>query len=160
MKLHPLDRKLLRDLWRLRGQVLAIGLVIASGVGLLVMSLTSLEALRNTSAAYYERYRFADVFAQVKRAPESLAARIAAIDGVQSVETRVVHGAVLDVAGFDEPVMGQLVSVPGERRTPAQPAGAARRALPAMRRSRTKSCCRNRSRSRTSSARAITCAPS
>ena len=50
MKLHPLDRKLLRDLWRLRGQVLAIGLVIASGVGLLVMSLTSLEALRNTSA--------------------------------------------------------------------------------------------------------------
>ena len=46
MKLHPLDRKLLRDLWRLRGQVLAIGLVIASGVGLLVMSLTSLEALR------------------------------------------------------------------------------------------------------------------
>jgi len=97
MKLHPLDRKLLRDLWRLRGQVLAIGLVIASGVGLLVMSLTSLEALRDTSAAYYERYRFADVFAQVKRAPESLASRIAAIDGVQTVETRVVRSAVLDV---------------------------------------------------------------
>ncbi|MGB7903516.1 MAG: FtsX-like permease family protein [Steroidobacteraceae bacterium] len=112
MKLHPLDRKLQRDLWRLRGQVLAIGLVIASGVGLLVMSLTSLEALRDTSAAYYERYRFADVFAQVKRAPESLAARIAAIDGVQTVETRVVRSAVLDVEGFAEPVMGQLVSVP------------------------------------------------
>jgi putative ABC transport system permease protein len=109
---HPLDRKLLRDLWRLRGQVLAIGLVIASGVALLVMSLTALEALRDTSAAYYERYRFADVFAQVKRAPEHLAERIAAIEGVQSVETRVVHSAVLDVAGFDEPVIGQLVSIP------------------------------------------------
>jgi putative ABC transport system permease protein len=117
MRLRPLDRKLLRDLWRLRGQVLAIGLVIASGVGLLVMSLTSLEALRNTSAAYYERYRFADVFAQVKRAPESLASRIAAIDGVQSVETRVVRGAVLDVAGFDELVTCQLVSLP-ERSEP------------------------------------------
>jgi putative ABC transport system permease protein len=112
MRLHTLDRKLLRDLWRLRGQVLAIGLVIASGVGLLVMSLTSLEALRNTSAAYYERYRFADVFAQVKRAPESLASRISAIDGVQSVETRIVRGAVLDLAGFDELVTGQLVSLP------------------------------------------------
>jgi putative ABC transport system permease protein len=112
MKLHPLDRKLVRDLWRLRGQVLAIGLVIASGVALLVMSLTSLEALRDTSAAYYERYRFADVFAQVKRAPESLASRIAAIDGVQTVETRVIRSAVLDVEGFAEPVMGQLVSVP------------------------------------------------
>ena len=48
--IHPLDRKLLRDLWRLRGQVLAIGLVMASGVGLLVMSLTSIEALRGTAA--------------------------------------------------------------------------------------------------------------
>ena len=70
-----LDRKLLRDLWRLRGQVLAIGLVIASGVGLLVMSLTSLEALRDTSAAYYERYRFADALVRLggKRSAGNLA---------------------------------------------------------------------------------------
>jgi putative ABC transport system permease protein len=110
--MHPLDRKLLRDLWRLRGQVLAIGLVMASGVGLLVMSLTSIEALRGTADAYYERYRFADVFAQVKRAPEHLVERIEAIEGVQSVETRVVHSAVLDIEGFEEPVIGQLISVP------------------------------------------------
>ena len=110
--IRPLDLKLLRDLWRLRGQVLAIGLVIASGVGLLVMSLTSVEALRDTADAYYERYRFASVFAQVKRAPEYLLERIAAIDGVQTVEARVVHAAVLDIGGFDEPVLGQLVSVP------------------------------------------------
>ena len=32
MKLHPLDRKLLRDLWRLRGQVLAIGLVVDDSI--------------------------------------------------------------------------------------------------------------------------------
>ena len=49
--IHPLDRKLLRVLWRLRGHVLAIGLVMASGVGLLVLSLTSIEALRGTAAA-------------------------------------------------------------------------------------------------------------
>jgi putative ABC transport system permease protein len=110
--LRPLDRKLLRDLWHIRGQVLAIGLVIASGVGLLVMSLTALEALEGTADAYYERHRFADVFASVKRAPEHVAERIAAIDGVQFVETRVVHRAILDIPGFDEPVTGQLVSLP------------------------------------------------
>jgi putative ABC transport system permease protein len=110
--IRPLDRKLLRDLWRLRAQVLAIGLVIASGVGLLVMSLTSVEALRDTADAYYERYRFANVFAEVKRAPEYLLERIAGIDGVQTVEARVVHVAVLDIDGFEEPVLGQLVSVP------------------------------------------------
>ncbi len=110
--LRALDRKLLRELWRLRGQVLAIGVVIASGVALLVMSLTAIEALEETAAAYYERYRLADVFAHVKRAPEHLASRIAAIEGVQSVEIRVVHSAVLDVEGVAEPVLGQLVSVP------------------------------------------------
>ena len=110
--MHPLDRKLWRDLWRLRGQVLAIGMVIASGVAVLVMSLTSIEALTETADAYYERYRFAMVFARVERAPEYMRERIAAIDGVQSVTTRVVRTALLDVAGFDEPAIGQLVSVP------------------------------------------------
>ena len=110
--MHPLDRKLVRDLWRLRGQVLAIGLVIASGVGLLVMSLTVIEALQETATAYYERYRFAHVFARVERAPDHLARRLGDIAGVQVVETRVVRSATLDVAGFGEPVIGQLVSLP------------------------------------------------
>jgi putative ABC transport system permease protein len=107
-----LHRKLLRDLWRLRGQVLAIALVIAAGVGMLVMALTTLEALRETALAYYERYAFAHVFARVERAPEYLATRLRDIPGVQTVETRVVRTAMLDIAGFEEPVVGQLVSVP------------------------------------------------
>ncbi|HSD73515.1 MAG TPA: FtsX-like permease family protein [Steroidobacteraceae bacterium] len=112
VRLRPLDRKLLRDLLRIRGQVLAIALVMASGVALLVMSLTAIEALENTAVAYYERYRFAHVFARVKRAPEHLTERMRRIAGVHVVETRVVHPAVLDIAGFEEPVVGQLVSVP------------------------------------------------
>lgn len=110
--MRALDRKLFRDLWRLRGQVLAIALVVASGVGVLLMSLSAIEALEETATAYYERYRFAQVFAQVKRAPGRLAERIAAIPGVQTAETRIVKFAVLDVAGFAEPVIGQLVSIP------------------------------------------------
>ena len=95
--MSALDRKLLRDLWRLRGQVLAIALVISSGVALLVMSLSAIEALEETAEAYYDRYRFAEVFATVKRAPEPLAERISKIPGVQTVETRIVKLATLDL---------------------------------------------------------------
>jgi putative ABC transport system permease protein len=112
VKLHPLNRKLVRDLWRLRGQALAIALIVASGVAVLVMSLATTEALRETTIAYYERQHFADVFASAKRAPQSLAARIGAIPGVQLVETRIVRYATVDVAGFGEPVIATLVTVP------------------------------------------------
>ena len=60
----PLNRKLLRDLWRLRGQVFAIAAVMAAGIGVLVMALTTVDALGETALAYYERHAFADVFAR------------------------------------------------------------------------------------------------
>ena len=110
--MNALNRKLTRDLWRLRGQVLAIALVVGSGVAVLVMALSALSSLRLTADAYYERYRFAHVFANVERAPERLAARIAAIPGVQTIETRISAVATLDVADMDEPVIGRLISVP------------------------------------------------
>ncbi|MCP1335763.1 ABC transporter permease [Futiania mangrovi] len=110
--MRALDRKLLRDLSRLRGQVLAVALVVASGVAVLVMSLTSIEALEETAEAYYEAFDFADVFAVLTRAPERIAVRAAEIDGVRTVETRIVETATLDVPGFGEPVVGQLVSLP------------------------------------------------
>lgn len=113
--ISALDKKLLRDLWRLKGQVLSIGFVIASGVALLVMSLSTYEALRVTSDAYYDRYRFGHVFTSVKRAPLHLESRIRALEGVQSVQLRIAMQAVLDVDGFAEPLMGRLVSLPEGR---------------------------------------------
>lgn len=107
-----LNKKLYRDLLRMKGQVLAIALIIASGAANLVMSVSAIEMLEETGQAYYERYRFADVFASVKRAPERLTLRIGEIPGVQTVETRIAKLATLTIAGFDEPVLGQLVSVP------------------------------------------------
>ena len=43
-----LNRKLLRDLWQMKTQVLAICLVMASGVAMFVMALSTLEALAFT----------------------------------------------------------------------------------------------------------------
>jgi putative ABC transport system permease protein len=110
--MRAMDRKVLRDLWHMRGQVLAIGMVVAAGIAALVMSLSTLEALQETTAAYYERYRFGDVFAWVRQAPENAELRIADIEGVRAVQTRVSRFATLDIEGFAEPVMGQFVSVP------------------------------------------------
>lgn len=110
--MRALDHKLIRELWRLRGQVLAIAMVIASGAAVLVMSLSTVEALSETATAYYERYNFADVFAGATRAPERLAERIADVPGVQFVQSRISRYATLDIEGFAEPAIGRLVSVP------------------------------------------------
>ncbi|MEL0583879.1 MAG: FtsX-like permease family protein [Candidatus Thiodiazotropha sp. (ex. Lucinoma kazani)] len=110
--MRALNLKLIRNLWKLRGQVLAIAVVIASGVAVLVMSLSALQALQDTAAAYYERQRFADIFTNVKRAPRRLVERITAIPGVRSVDVRIKQVATLSIEGFEEPVIGQLVSIP------------------------------------------------
>ena len=47
----PLDRKLLRDLWRIKGQAAAIIFVIASGIALLVMSRGMILSLEETMRA-------------------------------------------------------------------------------------------------------------
>ena len=107
-----LNRKLLRDLWRARAQALAVALVIAGGVATVVMSLGALYSLRETRDAYYERNRFADVFARLERAPEHLIARIAAIPGVARAESRIVHQVLLDMPGVAEPVRAAVISLP------------------------------------------------
>ena len=115
--MRALDRKLLRDLWAIKGQAFAIALVIAAGVTMYVTYLSSFDSLRRTQTAYYDAYRFADVFANLTRAPLSLADRLTGIPGVSAVEARVVVTVNLDVAGLPEPATGRLVSVPARRRS-------------------------------------------
>jgi putative ABC transport system permease protein len=107
-----LSMKLARDLWRLRAQGLAIALVLAAGVGMMLMSFGMIRSLEATRDAYYERYRFAHVFAPVRRAPEPLMAAVRAIPGVAVAESRISAAAVLDVTGIAEPVSARLHSLP------------------------------------------------
>jgi putative ABC transport system permease protein len=115
MRISALDRKLLRDLWEMKGQALAIGLVVAAGVAMFVTYHSNFDSLRRTQSAYYERFSFADVFASLKRAPNRLEQRIAEIPGVARAATREVADVTLDVAGFGEPVRGRLVSIPAQQ---------------------------------------------
>lgn len=107
-----LNLKLLRDLWNMRGQALAIAAVIAGGVATLVMALSTYDSLLGTRDLFYRDYRFAQVFASLKRAPDGLAARLAEIPGVERLETRVVAVVKLEVEGFTDPVTGVLASLP------------------------------------------------
>lgn len=110
--MRALDRKLLRDLWRLKSQALAIGAVMAVGLAMFVAYLSTFASLQLTQQAYYDRYRFADVFASVRRAPSALRGRLEAIPGVTRVDLRVVADVTLDLPALVEPATGRLVSIP------------------------------------------------
>jgi putative ABC transport system permease protein len=109
---NALNRKLFRDLWHMRGQVLAIAAVIMGGVATMVMSLSTYDSLVSTRDRFYSEYRFAEVFTSLKRAPEPVAERLAALSGVERLETRVRAGVKLEVRGFSDPITGLLLSLP------------------------------------------------
>ena len=69
--ISPLDRKLLRDLGKMKGQVVAVSLVMACGLAMMIMSRSLILSLESTRDTYYEQHRFAEVFCDVKRAPNA-----------------------------------------------------------------------------------------
>ncbi|GAA3717800.1 ABC transporter permease [Oceanisphaera sediminis] len=107
-----LNRKLARDLWRVKGQALAIGLVIALGVMLLVMMDGLVNSLSDTRHSYYQRYRLADIFVPVKRAPRRLLAEVAALNGVAVAEGRINGGVLLNLPGVAAPIRARMLSLP------------------------------------------------
>jgi putative ABC transport system permease protein len=115
--MRPLDRKIFRDLIHLRGQFVAVALVVTCGVASYVSMVSTYRSLLLSQSEYYSAYRFANVFAQLKRAPESVANQIRDIAGVAAVQTRVVRDVTLDVAGLSEPATGRLISIP-DRQAP------------------------------------------
>ena len=115
LMLTPLDLKLFRDLGRMKGQIVAVSLVMACGLAMMIMTRSIILTLETTRDAYYQRNRMADVFGMLKRAPKSLAERIALLPGVAAVEARVVVNAMLDIPGVDEPATARILSLPEDR---------------------------------------------
>jgi putative ABC transport system permease protein len=109
--MSPLDRKLLRDLWRIKGQAIAIAIVISLGVLMLVMMDGLVNSLQETRRAYYERYRLAEIFAPVKRAPNHIIREISQVPGVSAAEGRINGGALIDLPGIAAPIRAQAVSI-------------------------------------------------
>lgn len=110
--MRPLTVKLFRDVWRMRAQSLAIALVIAAAVAMIVMSFGMIRSLEATRHAYYDSYRFADIFAPVRRAPDSAIAGLRTIEGAAYVEGRVSGAARLDIGAIEEGVTARVHSLP------------------------------------------------
>lgn len=113
--MRAIDQKLWRDLLHLKGQIIATTLVVMCGVASFVSMRTTYASLLDTQQEYYADYRFADVFAHVTRAPESVSARLERVPGVATVRTRVVSEATLALPGLAEPAQGKIVSIPDEQ---------------------------------------------
>ncbi|KQC11524.1 MAG: ABC transporter permease [Smithella sp. SDB] len=112
--MKALTRKLWRELWLMKGQVFAITLVVTSGVATFIMFISTVHSLEFTRAKFYHDYNFADVFVNLKRAPENLKEKIKNIHGVNQLETRVCAQAKLDIKGFTESVTGKIISIPDD----------------------------------------------
>ncbi len=110
--MSALDKKLVRDLTRIWAQALAIALVLAAGVATLILAVGAHQSLEETRTAYYERYRFADVFATLKRAPTVVGQRVREIPGVAAAETRILEFALLDIENMVQPATGMALSLP------------------------------------------------
>jgi putative ABC transport system permease protein len=113
-----LDRKLLRDLRLMWSQALTIALVVASGVGGFITSLSAVESLAIARDRFYAEGRFADVFASVKRAPNALEAQLRDVPGVADVQTTVEQVVRIEIEGVSDPIIGQLIGL--DERSPAR----------------------------------------
>src|SRR5690606_33654399 len=109
--MKAIDRKMIRDLWHLRGQVIATAVVVACGVASFVTMRSTYESLVESRDTYYSQYRFAQVFGSLKRAPNTVARQIAEIPGAAQVQTRVSAVVTLDLPEIAEPAQGRLISI-------------------------------------------------
>ena len=154
-----LDLKLLRDIGKMKGQMVAVSLVMACGLAMMIMSRSLILSLESTRDAYYERNRFADVFCDLKRAPNALRARLAEIPGVAAVETRVTGARELDLPGLPEPADGTVLSLPDDRPQQLNLLLPAPRTAAGDRAAAAKSSSARRSPRRTASSRAMRSTP-
>lgn len=106
-----LDRKLLRDILAMRGQVMTIALVVAAGMAVFIASISTYDSLRAGRDRFYASARFPQVFVTLKRAPLSVVAQLNEIPGVAAVEPRIVRDVILDWPSALLPVSARMVSL-------------------------------------------------
>jgi putative ABC transport system permease protein len=106
-----LDRKLLRDLSLMWSQAMTIALVVASGVTGFITTFSAYDALSWSRDLYYTESRFADVFANLKRAPLALEKQLQTLPGAAHVETSITAIVPVDIPDVSDPIIGRLIGL-------------------------------------------------
>jgi putative ABC transport system permease protein len=109
--MDALQKKLVRDVLRLRGQVITIALVVSAGIASFITMRGAFASLETARDRFYDRQSFADVFVRLERAPEGVRAEVEALPGVAHVETRIVESCMLPLPQLAEPVRGVVASL-------------------------------------------------
>ncbi len=109
--MRALDRKLWRDLRLMWSQALTIALVVASGIGGFITSLSAVDSLAFAREDFYAEGRFAEMFAVLKRAPLALQAQLQALPGISAVQTTLEQVVRVEIAGSSDPIIGQLIGL-------------------------------------------------
>lgn len=110
-----LTRKLLRDIWRARGQSFAIAMLVCCGTSEYVGVASTQRNLQVTRDEYYANCRMADFFISLARAPRAVADELRAIPGVRNVQGRIVKDVNLGILGYEESRTGRIISLPDVR---------------------------------------------
>lgn len=110
-----LNRKLLRDLRLSWSQALTIALVVASGIGGFISSLSAVDSLALSRDRYYTEGRFADVFTTLKRAPRSVEERVRELPGVADAQATLEQSVRLSLPGIADPIVGHLIGLDAKR---------------------------------------------
>ena len=110
-----LTRKLLRDIWRARGQSFAIAMLVCAGTSEYVGVASVQRNLQLTRDEYYADCRMADFFISLARAPRSVADDLREIPGVRNVQGRIVKDVNLGIEGYEESRTGRIISLPDVR---------------------------------------------
>ena len=110
--MSSLDRKLFRDFAKTKGQALAACLVMACGLAMMIMTRSLVLSLESARADYYDEFRFAELFCNLKRAPNSLRETFSAIPGIASFQTQVIETARIDLARVSEIADATIISIP------------------------------------------------
>jgi putative ABC transport system permease protein len=106
-----LDRKLLRDVSAMRGQMFTISLLVAAGIAVFVGSVSTYNSLRSACDDFYASARFPQIFVTLKRAPLSIIPNLNEIAGVAAVEPRIVREVIVDWPTASLPVSARMVSL-------------------------------------------------
>lgn len=111
-----LNKKLIRGIWRSRGQAFAVAMVVMCGAASYICMASAHRNLLLTRDTYYSQYRFADFEIHLERAPRRTVFKLENFPGVRQARPRIVKDVNLDIEGVEEPRVGRLISMPERRR--------------------------------------------
>jgi len=107
-----LDRKLRRDLYRAKGLLAAIIMILGLGVSSYVANLSLYFNLELSRRSYYAECRMADFWIEIEKLPRSEVERLRQVQGVGDLHSRIVFPVTVDLNSVSRPLSGRIVSMP------------------------------------------------